>query len=278
MTNRKRIVILTSSELRHDFFRKAVGASGIHEVTRSYCEGLEKSLRTLAGKKGTGKAELELAHLRKREQAEEDFFRLFVDFVSDKSNPVFVKRGAINEPEQVEAIQDLNPDFIVAYGCSLISGDLLSRFDRRILNVHLGLSPYYRGSGTNFWPFVEGKPEYVGATFMFMDEGIDTGEVIHQIRPRIFPGDDFHRIGNRFIGDMTRTYIKLLSNVDQLSPMPQIAAPPDARLYLKKHFTNDAVVELHRQMESGLIDRYVDEQCVRCAAVPIVENPVIAEA
>src|SRR5690606_10372264 len=103
---------------------------------------------------------------------------------------------------------------------SLIREPLLSAFQGRFLNVHLGLSPYYRGSGTNFWPLVNGEPEFVGATFMHIDAGVDTGEVIHQIRARIFPGDTPHQIGNRLIADMARVYAALIRDFDRLERMP----------------------------------------------------------
>ena len=43
LTVMKRIVILTGSELRHTFFRTALGNEAGIEVLRTYCEGLEKS-------------------------------------------------------------------------------------------------------------------------------------------------------------------------------------------------------------------------------------------
>ena len=79
----------------------------------------------------------------------------------------------------------------------------------KILNLHLGLSPYYRGAGTNYFPFVNNEPEYVGSTFMYLDEGIDTGEIIHQIRPLINITDSFHQLSNRFLIHSFKTYSKI---------------------------------------------------------------------
>ena len=49
---------------------------------------------------------------------------------------------------------------------------------------------------------------------MYLDEGIDTGEIIHQGRPKIFPYDNPHQIGNRLIKKMTKDFIKLVINFD----------------------------------------------------------------
>ena len=67
------------------------------------------------------------------------------------------------------------------------------------MNIHLGLSPYYRGAGTNFWPLVNGEPEYCGATIHILDGGVDTGPVIAHVRPEIAAGDGPHDIGNKTI-------------------------------------------------------------------------------
>ena len=39
----------------------------------------------------------------------------------------------------------------MVYGTTIIKGDLIRIFEKRIINLHLGLSPYYRGAGTNFF-------------------------------------------------------------------------------------------------------------------------------
>jgi methionyl-tRNA formyltransferase len=146
-----RIVILTSSELRHDFFRKALALAPRIEVLRSYREGLEKALRTTIDPVRPG-AVFQTRHLALREASEQDFFGPFVALTPDHSKPVSVARGAVNEPAVCEEILRLGPDLLVAYGPSLIRDPLLSAYAGRFLNIHLGLSPYYRGSGTNFWP------------------------------------------------------------------------------------------------------------------------------
>ena len=51
---------------------------------------------------------------------------------------------------------------------------------------------------------------------MHIDEGIDTGEVIHQIRANIFPEDNTHTIGNRLILDSFKTCVKLILNLEYI--------------------------------------------------------------
>ena len=269
----KRVVILTGSELRHTFFRKAIALSDQIEIVQTYCEGLEKSLGTLV-KQESGN-DLRTKHLHAREQSEQDFFGLFLNSTPDRSKPLFLPKGEINSPKYVEAILKSDPDLLIAYGCSIVREPLLSAFPRRFLNVHLGLSPYYRGSGTNYWPLVNREPEFVGATFMHIDSGVDSGEVIHQVRARIAPGDSAVQIGNRLILDMTQVYLNLILRFDQLKAMPQIPSSPAHRYYKKKDYSEESVATLYQNFCDGMIDEYLRDQKSRCAAVSIVENPAL---
>lgn len=238
-------------------------------MRRAYCEDL--SLEPIIWEQ-QGNNSKRLAHLALRKRSEQDFFVSICKLVQDRSNPVNLSKGKINEPRYVDEIESLHPEIVVAYGCSLIRAPLLAAFDRRILNVHLGLSPYYRGSSTNYWPLVNGSPEYVGATFMYMDSGIDTGEVIHQIRARIYNGDSPHQIGNRLICDVALVYGEIIRKFEKLECPDQVPEPADYHYYRRGDFSEQSVKLLHENLMSGMVDKYIEQQRKRCAAVPIVEN------
>ena len=240
----KRIVILTGSELRHSFFRKYLGISPDIEVLESFCEGEEKSHKSFVAKQTTATT-LRSMHLANLEESAHEVFGQFVRNTDDKSNPIFLLKGHINEPAYTNRIIELKPDLLIAYGCSLIKEPLLSTFKGRFLNAHLGLSPYYRGSSTNFWPLVNGEPEYVGVTFMHIDPGIDTGEIIHQIRADIVSGDTPSSIGNRLIVDMTRVYCEIIRKYDSLPRMLQPVSD-GVRVYRQSNYSEESVDTLYR--------------------------------
>lgn len=273
MRTPRKIIVLTGAELRHTFFRKWVALSPAISVLKTYCEGVEKSIGAIVAAQPEN--ELRTRHLRAREQSEEDFFRLFVDTSADRSNPRFLPKGEINTPLTTEEIIAANPDLLVAYGCSIVREPLLAAFPRRILNIHLGLSPYYRGSGTNYWPLVNRAPEYVGATFMYMDSGVDTGEIIHQIRARVAPGDTASQIGNRLIVDMAKVCAELVARFDQLQAVPQPIANATDRYYKKKDYTEESVAKLHANFAAGMVDEYLAQLDERCVRVPLVVNPAL---
>jgi len=268
----KRVVILTGSDLRHDFVRKYLANVVGIEVVRTYCEGREGDLRAVVERSAV-EGDVRLNHLAARDRAEADFFCLYVASTVDRSHPVRLPKGEINQPAYFDEIRSLAPDLLIAYGCSIIREPLLSAFQGRFLNVHLGLSPYYRGGGTNYWPLVNGEPEYVGATFMHLDAGIDTGEIIHQIRAEYAWGDTPSQIGNRLILNMARVYGKVIVNFDRLKRMPQPAQPERVRVYRKRDYTEESAATLYRKFADGLIETYLREEPARCARVPLVVNP-----
>jgi len=271
-----KIVILTGSELRHDFVRKFIANSSDIDVVASYCEGAEKSLKVLV-ENDDEPDNYRLKHLQAREQSEKDFFQLYTDSCDDQSNPSFISKGAINDEKYVEQIIQLNPDLIIAYGCSIVRNKLLSQFSGKFINVHLGLSPYYRGSGTNFWPLVNGEPEFVGATFMHIDEGIDTGKVIHQIRSRIEFADNPVQIGNRLIVQIAKEYVKLIKSFSTLENISEEIFNHSFKplYYRKKDYTEESVEQLYKRFNLGMIESYLNSLESRFAKAPIASNSAI---
>jgi len=70
-------------------------------------------------------------------------------------------------------------DFIVSYRYRyIINKDVVSYMNGRIINLHISLLPWNRGSDPNLWSFLENTPK--GVTIHYIDEGVDTGEIIAQ--------------------------------------------------------------------------------------------------
>jgi phosphoribosylglycinamide formyltransferase 1 len=270
-----RIVIFTKSELRHVFFRKALALAEGIEVLASFCEGSAGSLKEQLDQEDGRLASNQLDHLMARDLSEKDFFGPLVALSPDLSRPIQIAGGGVNDPIVWQAVRDLAPDLLICYGASIIKEPLLSFKEGGFLNVHLGLSPYYRGSGTNFWPLVNCEPEFVGATFMYLNSGIDTGEIIHQIRASVYPGDSPHQIGNRLITDMVKVYTEIILNFENLATMPQPALPDNARLYARKDFSAQAVAKMYNNFAEGMIETYLVDMKKRAERVPLVLNQAL---
>jgi len=272
----KKIVILTGSDLRHDFFRIFLSNQDGIEVIRSYAESKDGDLDSYVESRQE-QNELRKTHLLARNQSEEDFFGIYLEHAVDYSNPQMIARNSINSEEYVDSIGEIGPDLIVSYGCSIVKSELLDQYKDRFINVHLGLSPYYRGGGTNFWPFVNGELQYLGVTFMHINRGVDTGEVIHQIRPEIFPMDNIHSIGNRLIIKAARSMGELVRNFDRLFRPEQIRIEKNkAKYYKKADFTESALELAYKNLNNGLVGNYLHKKDELDGSVPITVNDVFS--
>lgn len=275
MRNAKRTaVLLTGTELRHDFFRVAVALDPALQILATFREQKPTLLDTLAIQAGCG--HVARLHGEERQRSEHDFFGAFVRLAPDLSQPATIDHGAINsDPQLRQRLAKLNPDVLICYGTSIIREPVLSDFEGRFLNIHLGLSPYYRGGGTNFWPLVNGEPEFVGVTFMHIDAGVDTGQIVHQMRATIFPEDSIHSIGNRLIQDMALEAPKVARHLQELPSTRQtdiVLRAIEERVYRRKDFNDDAVSQAKENINGGMFADYLSGKIERDARVPIIRS------
>ncbi|MDY2712071.1 MAG: methionyl-tRNA formyltransferase [Candidatus Faecivivens sp.] len=98
--------------------------------------------------------------------------------------PVF-QPASVKTDEAYETLKSCAPDLIVvvAYGKILPKRVLdLPRYG--CINVHASLLPRYRGAGPIQWAILNGETE-TGVTTMYMGEGLDTGDMLEQVRTPI---------------------------------------------------------------------------------------------
>jgi methionyl-tRNA formyltransferase len=95
----------------------------------------------------------------------------------------------IKDQEAIEEIRGLTPDVIVvvAYG-QILPRDVLEIPRLACLNLHASLLPRWRGAAPIQAAIAAGDCE-TGITAMFMDEGLDTGDILLQRKIEILPND-----------------------------------------------------------------------------------------
>src|SRR4051812_10914582 len=95
----------------------------------------------------------------------------------------------IKDPQIIEEIRRLTPDVIVviAYG-QILPRDVLEIPRFACLNLHASLLPRWRGAAPIQAAIAAGDSE-TGITVMYMDEGLDTGDILLQRKIDILPTD-----------------------------------------------------------------------------------------
>lgn len=110
------------------------------------------------------------------------------EFALEKNLKLYQPIKIRNNYEFIEEIKRLNPDVIcvVAYG-KILPKEILDIAKLGCINVHGSLLPKYRGAAPIQWAVLNGEKE-TGITTMYMDEGMDTGDIILKEKTQI--GED----------------------------------------------------------------------------------------
>ena len=110
------------------------------------------------------------------------------EYAIEKKLQVYQPVKVRNNPEFLEEVKKLNPDLIcvVAYG-KILPQELLDIPKYGCVNVHGSLLPEYRGAAAIQWAVLNGDKK-TGVTTMFMNAGMDTGDMI--LKEEVEIGDD----------------------------------------------------------------------------------------
>ena len=100
------------------------------------------------------------------------------EFAKANNFKIFQPEKVKNNEEFIKEIRELNPDVIcvVAYG-KILPKELLDIPSKGCINVHGSLLPKYRGAAPIQWAVINGD-KTTGITTMYMDIGMDTGDMI----------------------------------------------------------------------------------------------------
>ena len=110
------------------------------------------------------------------------------EYAIEKNLQVYQPIKVRNNPEFLEEVKKLNPDLIcvVAYG-KILPQELLDIPKYGCVNVHGSLLPKYRGAAPIQWAVLNGDKK-TGVTTMFMNAGMDTGDMI--LKEEVEIGED----------------------------------------------------------------------------------------
>lgn len=140
-------------------------------------------------------------------------------FSGTRVRTLSIRMGDLNLLDTNLLDEALKSDLIVVFGASYIKGELCKRLiEKRAVNIHMGVSPQYRGSSTNFWAMHDNRPEFVGATIHLLSAGLDSGPMLFHALPAVNSYEPFelgmiavrsaqaglvHHIKNRTLRDLS---------------------------------------------------------------------------
>jgi methionyl-tRNA formyltransferase len=256
---------MTSNAIRHKFVANMLAQNSKDALVIVECKKND-SLNTKSQDKTKSLIE---EHFNLRYHTESEMFA-GNDVFFAKTLPLLA--GEVNSAYNYNVIKNFDPDGIFIFGSSIIKEPLMSLVPPgRFINLHLGLSPYYRGSGTNFWPFVNEELDYVGSTILHIDAGIDTGAIIAHVRPTFEIGDNVHTIGCKVIKSSVLCLIKIMDQLKQDLELNRVKQWKvyNERYYRRCDFDNDALKTYKQNLENGLVEKYLNSNKEELRLIPL---------
>jgi methionyl-tRNA formyltransferase len=163
------------------------------------------------------------------------------DIASRAEVPLHYVRN-MNDPEPVEILRRATPDLLFCVGWTQLLKKVVLEIPRLgCLGFHASCLPAYRGRAPVNWAIINGERQ-TGNTLMFLDEGVDTGDILAQ---RAFPIED---------DDTCATvYEKVARSEDEMirEVMPLIH---DGRMPRRPQDHAVATVMPRRRPEDGVVD------------------------
>lgn len=127
-------------------------------------------------------------------------------------------------------------DVCIVFGPDLIKTPVLECLPDFTVNLHLGLSPWYRGSATLFWPFYFMQPQMAGVTIHHLVKAADAGGIIAQSCPELVAGMGIHDVGSAAVVRAVDDVMKILRLRANQSNIDATTQTTSGRLFLVRDF------------------------------------------
>lgn len=128
----------------------------------------------------------------------------------------------VNSTSFINIIRNISPDIILSIAAmQIFRKDLIESSKIATINVHAALLPKYRGASPCFWNLLNNE-SFTGITCHFINEGLDTGDIIFQEKFKIAPDDSLFSLNSKIA---VRTPI-VLHNAFKLLKDPEFKGRP----------------------------------------------------
>ena len=143
----------------------------------------------------------------------------------DKAKRKNIKTKIINQKDYeskkdfenalTNTLKNQNVDLVCLAGfMSILSKKFLKEWHRKVINIHPSLLPSFRGKNA-VKQALENRVKTAGCSVHFVDEGIDTGEIISQEKVPVSSNDDEETLGKKILKKEHVLYIKVIKELER---------------------------------------------------------------
>lgn len=152
-----------------------------------------------------------LLRISSRKQFVLTFFRATSnDLYKEKYIPPVIEVDSVNSDAVYKKLKEISPDLIVVWGCTVLKSRIVGTA-KRVVNLHLGLCPYYRGAVANQYAILQDDFSKVGATVHYVTPKVDGGDILKTFPLSLgkSPQDAFLDLNSRAVS----TYLQIATDL-----------------------------------------------------------------
>ncbi len=248
-----RIVWIGGSHIRHLYCMNIVHDA--FPISAAIIEHREEMIPQPPGNTLKGDRYNFIKHFDNRARAEQKYFKK----QPLPNCPILeTDTNDLNSLKNAEFVRHIKPDVVIVFGCHLIKGPLFESVPYHTINLHLGLSPRYRGSATLFWPFYFMEPTYAGSTIHYIVNEPDAGNVIHQVTPKLHINDGIHDVACKTVIQSMKDMVELLQIFDYNKQWTQYKQRGTGKNFLTSDFKPEHLRIIYNTFNDDMVTQYLN--------------------
>lgn len=145
-----------------------------------------------------------VAHNPKKQKYLEEIIEYYRENIGEET-PTVIYARQLRKTEGIETMKALRPDIIIcAFFQYILKKPIIDIPPLGCVNLHPAYLPINRGWQPNEWPILDGSP--AGVCIHYIDEGIDTGDIIVREKMVITSVDTGESIHRRLVDAMVQLF------------------------------------------------------------------------
>lgn len=257
-----KIVLFSGSHSRHVYLHQQILKN--FDVTGIVCMYRESVLPSADENWPGHDQELFKIHFQNRFNVENKNFGEFeINSYEKVENHLFVEPKELNSQKVIDFLSKIEYDVAIIFGVDIIKEPLFSTLPFWKINIHLGLSPWYRGAATLFWPFYFLEPQFSGATIHQIAPKADAGEIIHHSVPVLSSDDTIHDVGVKVVKQATSDLVSLLKKIENGEDIVLHKQKISGKLFLEKDFRPEHLRIIYDTYNDEIVKHYLDGNFIK---------------
>lgn len=248
-----KVVLLTGSHFRHAYIARTLEKCGL--LSGLIIETRQKPKPQPPEYISNDLKKIFRLHFQKRYDSEDRFFGRAELPAVQKLN---ISKEQINSQKVIDFIKAIEPDLLISYGISKLSNEVINSNHGEAWNIHGGLSPWYKGTITHFWPSYFLEPKMTGMTIHNLTQQLDAGDIVHQSAAELIRGDGLHDLSCRAVIGIAKELPKILSLMQSKGKLEKSSQKTSGRLWTSKDWRPDHLRLIYEFYNDKIVDLTLD--------------------